>query len=128
MSHPHFIDVQVGKRLREFREAKRLSQTDLASALGITFQQVQKYENGHNRISASRLHAAACFLKVPVSDFFEGLDDIAPKGLSESEARIWAFTRTSEGQRLSRYFSQLSTPMRRSVVSVVKALLAEQKE
>lgn len=128
MSHPHFIDVQVGKRLREFREAQGLSQTDLASALGITFQQVQKYENGHNRISASRLHAAACFLKVPVSDFFEGLDDIAPEGLSESEVRIWAFTRTSEGQRLSRYFSQLSTPMRRSVVSVVKALLAEQKE
>ncbi|BBF82654.1 transcriptional regulator, Cro/CI family (plasmid) [Asticcacaulis excentricus] len=100
----------------------------MASALGITFQQVQKYESGHNRISASRLHAAACFLKVPVSDFFEGQDDIAPEGLSESEARIWAFTRTSEGQRLSRYFSQLSTPMRRSVVSVVKALLAEQKE
>jgi transcriptional regulator with XRE-family HTH domain len=128
MSHPHFIDVQVGKRLREFREARKLSQTDLAGALGITFQQVQKYENGHNRVSASRLHDAACFLKVPVSDFFEGLDDIAPEGLSESEARIWAFTRTSEGQTLSRYFSQLSTPVRRSVVSVVKALLAEQKE
>lgn len=128
MSHPHYIDVQVGKRLREFREAKRLSQTDMASALGVTFQQVQKYESGHNRISASRLHAAACFLKVPVADFFHGLNDMPPDGVSESEARIWAFTRTSEGQTLSRYFSQLSTPMRRSVVSLVKAVLAEQKE
>ncbi|WP_343685582.1 helix-turn-helix transcriptional regulator [Asticcacaulis sp.] len=82
MSHPHFIDVHVGKRLREFREAKRLSQIDLASAQAIAFQQVQKYENGHNRISASRLHVAAYFLKVPVADFFERLDDSAPEGLS----------------------------------------------
>lgn len=64
------IDAYVGAKLREFRKGLGVSQTRLADALGITFQQVQKYERGTNRISASKLHAMAIFLVREVGDFF----------------------------------------------------------
>ena len=68
------IDVHVGKMVRARRKAIGMSQTELAETLGITFQQVQKYELGSNRISASKLYEAARTLKVEISTFFEGLD------------------------------------------------------
>jgi len=67
------VDVHIGQRLRMRRKLAGLSQDQLAERLGITFQQVQKYEKGTNRISASRLFDAARLLSVPVSYFFEGL-------------------------------------------------------
>ena len=70
---PHPIDVHVGSRLAELRRAKRLSQGELGHALGITFQQVQKYERGANRVSASRLWDASEVLGVEVAAFFAGL-------------------------------------------------------
>lgn len=68
------IDVHVGKMVRARRKALSMSQAELAEALGITFQQVQKYERGSNRISASKLYETARTLKVEISTFFEGLD------------------------------------------------------
>jgi transcriptional regulator with XRE-family HTH domain len=67
------VDVHIGQRLRMRRKLAGLSQEQLAERLGVTFQQVQKYEKGTNRISASRLFDAARLLSVPVSFFFEGL-------------------------------------------------------
>ena len=67
---PNGTDVLVGTRVRIRRVELGMSQTDLANALGVTFQQVQKYEKGTNRIGASRLHAIAGVLRVPVSYFF----------------------------------------------------------
>ena len=72
MVHP--VDEHVGARLRSLRKAAKLSQTELATSLGITFQQVQKYERGANRISASKLYDAAQLLHVPISSFFEGFE------------------------------------------------------
>jgi transcriptional regulator with XRE-family HTH domain len=66
-------DHHVSERLRAKRKESRLSQTDVAQAVGITFQQVQKYENGTNRISAGRLWQLARYFKVPIEYFFEGL-------------------------------------------------------
>jgi transcriptional regulator with XRE-family HTH domain len=71
MSHP--VDVQVGRNLRRIRLAKGLSQTDLAIELDMSFQQIQKFEIGSNRLSASRLHELAQIFDVPVSAFFEGI-------------------------------------------------------
>ena len=71
------IDKQVGVRIRAARQAAKVSQTSLAEALGITFQQVQKYENGANRVGASRLAEIAKTLRVPVSYFFESPDGSA---------------------------------------------------
>ena len=75
--HPSEIDVHVGRRVRSRRKAMGISQSQLAEGLGLTFQQVQKYENGANRISASKLYLIAKLLKVPIGYFFEGLDDPA---------------------------------------------------
>jgi transcriptional regulator with XRE-family HTH domain len=71
----HPIDRHVGFRLRLARASRKLSQTDLAKASGITFQQVQKYEKGTNRVSASRLFEFATLLGVEISYFFDGVDE-----------------------------------------------------
>jgi len=71
MSHP--VDVHVGKRLKQIRTLRRMSQTDVAKRLGLSFQQIQKYEIGSNRIAASRLFELSRILDVPTSYFFEGI-------------------------------------------------------
>ncbi|GGX44866.1 transcriptional regulator [Tateyamaria omphalii] len=81
MSHP--VDVHVGKRLKQIRTLRRMSQTDVAKRLELSFQQIQKYEIGSNRIAASRLFELSRILDVPTSYFFEGLADAnntAPRG------------------------------------------------
>ncbi len=72
---PHPVDVHVGARLRLRRKMMGLSQSALGTKVGVTFQQVQKYENGTNRISAGRLHDFANILDVPISFFFDGYDE-----------------------------------------------------
>ncbi len=71
---PHPIDVLVGRRAREYRTLQGMSQTAVAERLGLTFQQLQKYERGHNRISASKLYELANIFDVPVAYFFEGME------------------------------------------------------
>ncbi len=73
MSHP--VDVHVGKRLKQIRTLRRMSQTDVAKRLNLSFQQIQKYEIGSNRVAASRLFELSRILDVPTSYFFEGLSD-----------------------------------------------------
>lgn len=70
----HLVDVHVGKRIRQRRWMNGTTQQQLAEAVGIKFQQIQKYETGMNRVSASRLWDIAHVLNVPVSFFFEGLE------------------------------------------------------
>ncbi len=72
---PHPVDVHVGGRVRLRRTLLGMSQTDLGKALGVTFQQFQKNESGTNRIGASRLYQLSLIFGVPVTDFFEGLED-----------------------------------------------------
>ena len=88
MAHP--VDLYVGARLRIRRKVLGLSQTQLAEALGITFQQIQKYERGANRISASKLYEAARLLQSPVSYFFEGLDETRRDDLDDGFAQRMA--------------------------------------
>ncbi|MEM9698482.1 MAG: helix-turn-helix transcriptional regulator [Pseudomonadota bacterium] len=73
MSHP--VDLHVGRKLKQIRTLRRLSQTDVARKLNLSFQQIQKYEIGSNRIAASRLFELAQILQVPPAYFFEGLHD-----------------------------------------------------
>lgn len=75
----HKTDIHVGARLRELRLMKGMTQMELADRLGVSFQQVQKYEKGTNRIGSSRLWDICKVLTTPVSYFFEGLDAEAPK-------------------------------------------------
>ncbi len=71
---PHTVDVHVGTRVREARAARGMSQEKLGNALGISFQQVQKYEKGTNRIGSSRLWAIANALQVPITFFYDGME------------------------------------------------------
>lgn len=73
---PHTTDIHVGMRVRTRRKMLSMSQTELGKQLGVTFQQVQKYERGTNRIGSSRLHMMSQALNVPVAYFFDGLDQI----------------------------------------------------
>jgi len=73
MSHP--VDVHVGKKIKQMRALRRLSQTDVAQQLNLSFQQIQKYEIGSNRVAASRLYELSKIFGVPTSYFFEGLPD-----------------------------------------------------
>ena len=72
---PNPVDVLVGSRIRLLRKRRKMSQAELGKALGVTFQQIQKYENGKNRVGASRLHLVATALDVPISEFFAGASE-----------------------------------------------------
>ena len=115
---PDPIDVHVGSRIAEHRRAIGMSQEKLGSALGITFQQVQKYEKGTNRIGAGRLHAVSKALNVPVSTFFEGLKGSVPEG--DPPVSI---VPTKDGIELMRYFVMIEDPnIRRRVILLVQAI------
>ncbi|PZO03839.1 MAG: transcriptional regulator [Alphaproteobacteria bacterium] len=84
----HEFDIRVGERLRALRRAARLTQTALGNRIGVTFQQVQKYENGSNRMSASRLWLVARCLGVPVSALFSDYDHSDAEGPATDAARL----------------------------------------
>lgn len=91
------VDNFVGQQVRALRTVKGLTQTDLGRACGISFQQIQKYEKGANRISASKLALIAQVLEAPISQFFPGHVDTAPAPvLSSSEARVLRALRNME--------------------------------
>lgn len=87
---PSSFDILVGQNLRTIRKLKCESQSALANAVGVTFQQVQKYERGENRISATRLYLAAEFFDIDLISFFEGYKD-APKKPSKKGVNIFNF-------------------------------------
>jgi transcriptional regulator with XRE-family HTH domain len=115
----HPVDLHVGQRIRRARKDRHMSQGDLATALGITFQQVQKYERGANRISASKLYDAARALEVTIPYFFEGLPE---DGVHEAKDRdLRAFAGTDVGHELLKVAMVISTPLLRSFVATMKA-------
>lgn len=116
---PHYVDLHVGSRLRLRRKTLRLSQGSVADAVGLTFQQLQKYDRGANRISASKLFAIAGVLQVSTSWFFEGLADpmVGATPISqtaEASARsTQAFLMCPEGPELARLFPTVAKSARR---------------
>ena len=113
---PDAVDAEVGQRIRMLRNDVGLSQTALAGALGVTFQQVQKYEKGSNRIGASRLQQISLILQVPVSFFFEGAPPPPGKetGFEDapSPAYVTDFLATSDGLTLVKAFMRIPSSKR----------------
>ena len=104
-----------------------ISQEQLGSALGLTFQQVQKYEKGQNRIGAGRLFRIAQILSVPVQFFYEGLpvtgDDDESEDVAERTASVQAFLASNEGHALSMAFLKIDdVPTRRRIVDLVSTI------
>lgn len=130
---PNPIDKHVGSRVRMRRMMLSMSQEKLGDALGLTFQQVQKYEKGTNRIGASRLQAIANILQVPVSFFFEGAphgpSGHASTGMSEapSPAYVSDFLATSDGLSLTKSFMRIkSSKLRRRIVDLVEQIAGDE--
>ncbi len=126
-SHP--VDIHVGQQLRIRRIHSNLSQTELGQKVGLSYQQVQKYESGKNRISASMLYDIASGLNVPVSCFFEGLPQpgsgegviIAP----DADERI-AYLATVEGRRFVEEILRLPPKLRTRTLAVIRAIAGEE--
>jgi transcriptional regulator with XRE-family HTH domain len=128
---PNPIDKHVGSRVRMRRMMLAMSQEKLGEALGVTFQQIQKYEKGTNRISASRLQQSADMLQVPVAFFFEDAPNVpgaAPQvtGKAPSPAYVTEFLATSDGIRLTKAFMRIENAMlRRRIVGLVQEVAQE---
>lgn len=121
------VDIEVGQRIRALRSSQGLTQTELAQLIGVTFQQIQKYESGANRVSASRLLDIARALKVSAGHFFEGLqgDDAdvrggsGPTGLSSHLGELMG---DQEFLAMAQDFLRLSRHQRKAVADLVQSI------
>jgi transcriptional regulator with XRE-family HTH domain len=132
---PNPIDVHVGARLRLRRNMLGLSQEKLGDAIGLTFQQVQKYERGFNRISASRLHEMSRVLDVPVAFFFDNTDPVRAPAVSAGFAGPTAeaieddlLRRAETLELISAYYTIEDTTVRRRLFDLAKTLAGKGKE
>jgi transcriptional regulator with XRE-family HTH domain len=129
---PNPVDKYVGSRVRMRRIMLGMSQEKLGEALHLTFQQIQKYEKGANRIGASRLQQISDILQVPVAFLFEGGPAGSPnaEGLTAAPSPTYVsdFLATSEGLSLTRAFTRISdVKLRRSIVDLVEQIAAREQ-
>ena len=122
---PDPVDIHVGARIRVRRRSLSVTQEVLANDLGLTFQQIQKYERGSNRVSASKLYEIARSLRTPVPYFFEGLDN-APAASAWDAApdnSVHEFLMTDEGLELAAAFPTVKAPrLRRQILELVRTM------
>jgi transcriptional regulator with XRE-family HTH domain len=128
---PNPIDIHVGTRIRLRRNMLGLSQEKLGEAIGLTFQQVQKYERGANRVGASRLHELSRVLDVPVSFFFDDMDPVRapaiPGGFADTPAEGFdsdPLRRRETVDLVSAYYEIGDATLRRRFFDLAKALVA----
>lgn len=125
---PNPIDTHVGSRVRLRRMLIGMSQERLGEQMGLTFQQIQKYEKGVNRIGASRLLNLSQILDVPVQFFFDGapVDGAQAGEKADGESFIYEFVNSREGLELNRAFVRISdAKVRRSVIELVRSLASK---
>jgi transcriptional regulator with XRE-family HTH domain len=127
---PNPVDQHVGSRVRMRRMMLAMSQTTLGNALGLTFQQVQKYEKGTNRIGASRLQHISQILQVPVAFLFEGAPSVpgTPQAMemAPSPAYVTDFLATSDGLALTKAFMLIkNTKLKQRIVELVKEIAVD---
>ncbi len=129
---PNPVDKYVGSRVRMRRIMLGMSQEKLGEMLGLTFQQIQKYEKGTNRVGASRLQQISEALQVPVSFMFEGAPGVSASasgfGDAPSPEYVSDFLATSDGLALTRAFTRIKdAKLRRSIVDLVEHIAAQSK-
>jgi transcriptional regulator with XRE-family HTH domain len=123
-------DIHVGRRVRAARLARRMSQEKLAEAVGVSFQQIQKYEKGVNRIGTGRLHSIAKLLELPVTYFFDGIDkNPAKTSFDSGMSAITDALSTEEGVRIALALSRIqNSQMRRRIADLLEAMIANESE
>jgi transcriptional regulator with XRE-family HTH domain len=128
----HPVDIHVGKKLRLRRTMLGMSQEAIGSAIGVTFQQIQKYERGINRMGASRLFDFARVLSIPVEYFFEGLEGAEGKtafGVAESNAPAFEHEKMTDRETLElvrTYYRIKEAPLRKRVLDLMKSIADNQ--
>lgn len=128
------IDAYVGQKIKERRTLVGVSQTELANHLGITFQQVQKYEKGSNRVSASRLYEIAQILDCDLKSFFEGVEDVVTKKADKkaqdpSVKKTEEFAASTTGADVMKAFGSIEDPkVKKNLVALVKAVAEGQSD
>jgi transcriptional regulator with XRE-family HTH domain len=123
------IDIQVGNRVRIRRMLIGMSQERLGDLLGLTFQQVQKYEKGVNRIGAGRLFEVSRILNVPIDFFYEGVNTQPGVGEPEGAPPVMEFVSSGEGLQLSLAFMKIKdTKVRKRVLDLVKSLAEDEEQ
>lgn len=122
-ANSHSIDKAIGGRLKLYRQRANLSQTALGRHLGVSFQQVQKYENGTNRISAASLMKIARFLNISIGDLLAAEGRQGGKGATAARSDVTRFAKSPEGRSLIHGFLAIEDPyLRRHIVGLIKAL------
>jgi transcriptional regulator with XRE-family HTH domain len=116
------IDALVGQRIRALRIGRGTSQADLGQQVGVRFQQIQKYETGQNRVSASRLFAIAKVLDAPIEFFFEGIGTGRGRGQTDGEDNLLDVMSDGQYVALARNFMQLSARQKQAVLSIVESM------
>ena len=122
---PHPIDKHVGARVKLRRMILGMSQEQLGRSLGLTFQQIQKYEKGVNRIGASRVFELSKLLEVPIQYFYDDLEGESATGFAEADAgdAFMALVNSPEGVELCRYFSAIKDPqLKKRVLDLVRSI------
>jgi transcriptional regulator with XRE-family HTH domain len=122
VKRPNPIDVHVGARIRMWRAERKMSRITLGEAIGLTFQQIQKYETGISRVGASRLQEICAVLKIPVSFLFESapVSLLAERGMPQE---LIDFVQSSEGVRFVAAFGKITDPkMRRGIARLTNRI------
>jgi transcriptional regulator with XRE-family HTH domain len=135
--HPNPVDIHVGARLKTQRALKGLSQERLADSIGLTFQQIQKYERGANRVSASRLYQFSKILNVPISYFFEeyrenGRPSYLEYGFGENDQAPFELdqdllTKKETVELIRAYYSIPDAKLRKDVMKMLKSMADNMK-
>lgn len=118
---PHPIDVSVGWQLRQARKSRGLSQAALGEAIGISFQQVQKYERGYNRVSASKLAEAALFLEVPIQYFFAEIVELLAGPAGAVDPMVAALAADTRALALLTAWRKLPPARRALIAELIQA-------
>lgn len=122
------VDIHVRRRVRTARLARGMSQEKLADAVGVSFQQIQKYEKGTNRIGTGRLYAIARLLELPLTYFFEGVESGAPSsGKSSQVTAITQALSTREGVRIAAALARIEdSTLRYRIADLLEAIIADE--
>ena len=115
------VDTHVGQRIRDKRNERGMSQTEVANALGVTFQQVQKYERGTNRVSASRLFDLSRILSVPVQYFFEGLNNQTTP-IEKEDDNVIHLMKPDTVELVEAYYKIENPQVRRLILSTIRSI------
>ena len=115
------VDTYVGQRIRDKRNERGMSQTEVANALGVTFQQVQKYERGTNRVGASRLFDLSRILSVPIQYFFEGLNNQSTP-IEKEDDNVIHLMKPDTVELVEAYYKVENLQVRRQILSTIRSI------